>query len=84
MSGLICITTGEPTESLHEPRSMSICEESSIITPFMSTPLSNSMMMMERFSAEVEVMPLMPASVANEASIGRVISLSTCSGVAPI
>ena len=83
MSGLICITTGAPTESLQEPRSMSICEESSINTPFMSTPLSNSRMMIERFSADVEVMPLMSESVANDASMGRVTSLSTCSGVAP-
>ena len=50
----------------------------------MSTPLSNSMMTRERFSDEVELMLSMPGSVANEASMGRVTSLSTCSGVAPI
>ena len=84
MLGSICITTGAPTASSHEPRSMSSCEESSIITLFMSTPLSNSMMTRERFSDEVELMLSMPGSVANEASMGRVMSLSTCSGVAPI
>ena len=74
---------GAPMESLHVADSVLISELISISAVFMSAVSLNSSTTSERLSLEVDVISLMSVSVANAASIGRVTSSSTCSGVAP-
>ena len=83
MSGLIFMMAGAPMESLHVADSVLISELISISAVFMSAVSLNSSTTSERLSLEVDVISLMSVSVANAASIGRVTSSSTCSGVAP-
>ena len=83
MSGLIFMMAGAPMESLHVADSVLILELISISAVFMSAVSLNSNTTRERLSLDVDEIFLMSVSVANDDSIGRVISSSTCSGVAP-
>ena len=83
MFGLIFMMAGAPMESLHVADSVLISELISISAVFMSAVSLNSSTTSERLSLEVDVISLISVSVANAASIGRVTSSSTCSGVAP-
>ena len=83
MSGLIFMMAGAPMESLHVADSVVISELISIMAVFMSAVSLNSSTTSDRLSLDWDDTSLMSVSVANAASIGRVTSSSTCSGVAP-
>ena len=84
ISGFSFIIIGVPTESSQPPESSSTWELISIMAVFISAPDSNSITTSERFSLDVEDRPFTSVSVAKAASMGRVISDSTFSGVAPV
>ena len=83
MSGLIFITTGAPTESLHSPSIWLIADEISISAVSMLAPSSYSSMTMETFSDDTDCTDFRSVVVANAASTGLVTVCSTCSGLAP-
>ena len=83
ISGFSFMVTGAPTSSLQSPRSWSSREEISIRAVSMFAPSLNCMMTTETLSREEEVIFFTSLSVAKAASMGRVSSSSTCSGVAP-
>ena len=83
ISGFSFMATGAPMASSQPPRSWSSREDSSIRAVSMFAPSLNCMMTTETLSREDEVIFFTSVSVAKAASMGRVTSLSTCSGVAP-
>ena len=83
MSGFSFMATGAPMASSHSPRSWSSREESSIRAVSMFAPSLNCMITTDTLSREEEVIFFTSVSVATAASMGRVTSVSTCSGVAP-
>ena len=83
MSGFSFMATGAPTSSFQSPRSWSSREEISISAVSMFAPSLNCMTTTETLSLEEEVIFFTSVSVAKAASMGRVMSSSTRSGVAP-
>ena len=83
MSGFSFMVTGAPISSPQLPRSWSSREEISISAVSMFAPSLNCMITTDTLSRDEEVIFFTSVSVAKEASIGRVTSDSTCSGVAP-
>ena len=83
MSGFSFMATGAPISSPQLPRSCSSREFSSIRAVSMLAPSLNCMMTTDTLSREEEVIFFTSVSVATAASMGRVTSASTCSGVAP-
>ena len=83
MSGFSFRATGAPTSSSQVPLSWSSWAEISISAVSMFAPSLNCMTTTDTLSRDCEVSFLMSVSVAKDASMGRVTSLSTCSGVAP-